>query len=588
MKSGYSSDAISLITQIILLVNSMDLDSQPNQESELISLITQTTSLFNSMDLDSLPKPLSELMSFTTHKISRFNYMDLDSLPESLSELLSIISQNFSSTISRHLDKEFRILVNETMTLELELISLIHQVSSVVISMYSKSAKFISLCPQQEDKFRLTGEDPTHFLCQGCNGENHEEYDKAPVVIKHTLHPKHPLQLVLSRHYCRTRECYCCDKDLNKIFYYCSACDLAINLACVEKAPVLSIDHPKCHEHTLALFPIHTSLTCDLCGLADSSCPFYICSPCGFAVHQTCTSLPRIINISGHEHRITFTPSFDQREWSCGVCHKKIDNDYGGYSCTRKDCLFATHVKCATQRDVTEEEEEEENEVVEPFTVVSEGIIHHFSHQHHHLKLDENSGIDYDENKMCQACKIPIYFGNFYSCMECEFILHKVCAEFPRTIHHKFHPHWLNLVVENGGVRTEENKCSVCPWMCTAGLFYKCFKEQCRFKLHVQCATIQEPLVHESHAHPLFLTSNRKEQRTCHVCKESGHCSTNETFNCIQCDFAMCFRCVTLPQKVRYIDDEHELTLSYGEKISTKTHWCEECERKIDQSILYP
>ena len=36
---------------------------------------------------------------------------------------------------------------------------------------------------------------------------------------------------------------------------------------------------------------------------------------------------------------------------------------------------------------------------------------------------------------------------------------------------------------------------------------------------------------------------------------------------------------------MRYIDDEHELTLSYGEKISTKTHWCEECERKIDQSI---
>ena len=42
---------------------------------------------------------------------------------------------------------------------------------------------------------------------------------------------------------------------------------------------------------------------------------------------------------------------------------------------------------------------------------------------------------------------------------------------------------------------------------------------------------------------------------------------------------------LSLPQKVRYADDKHVLTLSYGEKTSTKTHWSKECERKIDQIV---
>ncbi|KAL1203283.1 hypothetical protein V5N11_031877 [Cardamine amara subsp. amara] len=32
-----------------------------------------------------------------------------------------------------------------------------------------------------------------------------------------------------------------------------------------------------------------------------------------------------------------------------------------------------------------------------------------------------------EERKICQACVIPIYEGDFYSCMECDFILHDTC-----------------------------------------------------------------------------------------------------------------------------------------------------------------
>ncbi|CAA7032905.1 unnamed protein product [Microthlaspi erraticum] len=466
----WDSKSIPLIFQIISLIRSMNLDSQPKPESELMSLVKQTISLFNSLDLDSLPKPMSKLISLFFQKNALGNSED--------SDLDSKLDLKFSGLASKALRLEP----------ELELISPIHQVLLHVTSMNSKLKKLISLSPQvkvslRERKFQVCeevlwrsknkwyclpgswekfmlrkGEDASHFLCGGCKGENHIEYDKAPVVTKHPLHPKHFLQLVLLEYYSGTRKCYCCDEDLIKVFYYCSSCDFAMNIACVENPPVLSIDHPKWHEHTLALFPRRASLTCNVCALSDSSSPIYMCPPCDFVVHLKCTSLPRVIRISRHLHRISFTPSFDQGDWSCGVCRTKIDSDYGGYSCIRVGCLYAAHSRCATQSNVWDgielegEPEETEEEEVAPFVRISDGIIQHFSHEHHHLRLDENTGRDYDEDKQCQACVAPIYFGNFYYCMQCDFILHETCANFPRKTYHPIHPHMLTLAIGYDGV----------------------------------------------------------------------------------------------------------------------------------------
>ncbi|XP_019095702.1 PREDICTED: uncharacterized protein LOC104760367 [Camelina sativa] len=616
--SGHELKLISLLSQLVSLE-----DSGPEV---IILVITQIISLVSSMGMDSQPKPESELMSLITQSVSIFNSMDLDLQPDPLRKLISFISQNLGSEQKMVVhDSELMTMAGQNLALkpEPELESLIHQIFSLVISMYSKSTKFISLCPQIQvrfengkfhhvieqvscnsndkwnclplnwDKFRLVGEDATLFFCRGCNGENHKEYAKASFEIKHNLHPKHSLQLVLSHHYGRTRECYCCDEYLNELFYYCSACDLAINLACVEKPPVLSIDHPKWHEHTLALFPRYTSLTCDICALADSNSPFYLCSPCGFAIHQKCTSLPHVIRISRHHHRISFTHSFHQGDWSCGVCRRKMDNDYGGYSCTKEDCLFAAHSKCATQRNVWDsvelegELDEEEKQVEAPFERICDGIIQHFIHQHHHLKLDCNTYTDYDKNMICQACVRPTFSGNIYSCLECDhFLLHVACANLSRNRHHPIHPHLLTLVIGYDSVINPTKPCSACPWSYTAGYFYQCSEEECDFRLHVQCAIMSEPLFYDSHMHPLFLTSKPEEERICSVCKESGHCSTNETFNCIDCDFTLCFKCATVPQRAINMYDKH--VLIYEKEISGGiTHWCEECERKIEQGVRF-
>ncbi|ESQ50979.1 hypothetical protein EUTSA_v10022543mg [Eutrema salsugineum] len=611
MNLSLESKLLSLITQVISILRSTDseTDLQPNLEAKLLSLITQIISLGRSLDLDSPPKPESELISLTIQTMSLFNSISRSEPESELSNLAPLICQIYS------------------LEPEPEIISLSKQIISLARSMNSEPERYVSLCPQvevklEEGKFRVTGKvqrgrnekgacDPrnkdfhnittgdytAHFRCRDCNGEDHEEYEKALVEVKHPLHRKHSLQLVMLRMNSRTRECYCCDEYLSGIFYYCSVCDYAMNIACVEVSQLLTMDHPKWHEHTLILFPRQAFLTCDVCALADSSSPMYMCPPCDFVVHRRCINLPQVIRISRHLHRISYTSSFDQGDRSCGVCRLKINNDCGGYTCIKNDCSYVAHSRCATQRNIWdgkdfEGEPEDTEEEVAPFVRIRDGIIQHFSHEHHYLKLDESPSRDYNDNKHCQACIMPISSGNFYSCMHCEFILHETCANLSRKTHHPTHPHLLTLVVKQVERIQTLLPCSVCLSLCT-GFFYKCFEKGCRFKAHVQCTTISEPLVHESHMHPLFLTSKPGERRTCCVCKAVciasqevsiiSHDARREAFNCTECNFSLCFECATLPQKMRYKHDKHMLTLSYGKDTNTIMYWCEACERKITQ-----
>ena len=596
------------IIQIISLVRSMVLDSQP--ESELISLTKQAISVFNSMNANSQPEPLRRLIFLISQKISRGDE------PHS-TRIMNLKRKAHYNRMFR----EFGSLLCKTLRIEPEpeLISLIHLIVSFVISINPEWKKLISLCPQVRVsfeggkfhvveeanwinnskwdchplnwmKFSMTGPRHTHFLCRGCSGHNHEEYVKAPLEIKHPLfHPEHSLQLVSLKEDYSKRQCYCCDENLKEVFYYCLACDFAIDLACSQKSPALSVNLPTWHSHTLALFPRQASLTCSLCGLDDPTSPVYMCPPCDFVVHLRCIELPRVIRISRHLHRISFIRYFDQGNWSCHVCRKRINNDYGGYSCIKKSCSYVAHSRCATQKNVwdgaeLEGEPEKDVKEIKPFVRTTDGIIHHLHHRQHHLKLDENTCREYDDQKLCQACNTPIYFGNFYFCMQCDSILHEECANLPREIDSPIHPHMLTLVKDVIYVNEpSEDRCAACYLDCRSGFFYVCQSKRCYpFRLHVQCAKISEPFVHESHMHPLFLTTKPEEERICWVCKtpRQGN-QLNATFNCIESDFVLCFRCATLPQKVRYKHDKHILTLSYGKETSTMTSWCEICEEII-------
>ncbi|KAG2317238.1 hypothetical protein Bca52824_020360 [Brassica carinata] len=311
-----------------------------------------------------------------------------------------------------------------------------------------------------------------------------------------------------------------------------------------------------------------------------------ICFNSNFA-HRDCMYSPHTIKISRHHHRISHVSSLRYEKYDpCGVCRQRIDGDYGAYMCN-KCGDYAVHSRCALGKDVWDGEElegipeKDEDDITQdapPFCKISKGVIHYFLHDHH-LRLEEY--ILYDENKLCEACVMPVFEEKLYSCTECDFILHETCLKARRRIQHALHPHLLVLKAINNGYG--DFRCNAC-WRSCGGFVYQCPKEECYFKLDVRCASISEPYDYQGHEHPLFLSINLEKDVFCEVCKYFDRC--NQQLNCIKCDFIMCILCATLPYKARYKSDKHFLTLSWGEERCGK-YWCEECEDRVETTEFY-
>ncbi|RID64099.1 hypothetical protein BRARA_E03057 [Brassica rapa] len=411
------------------------------------------------------------------------------------------------------------------------------------------------------------------FWCHKCTLAYHKKCVEPEIKVPY--HPKHPLQLLFrspkstlhvgGSHY---NKCHCCGENTHEGFYYsCSICDFDLLPGCAISLNILSINYPKRHDHTLTYFPRINSLTCDVCALSDDKCFIYVCYQCDFVVHKTCIYLPTTIRISRHDHRLSFTLiPHPNKNWSCGVCRQRVDKNYGRYSCV-KDCDYVVHSKCATRKDLwdgreLEGEPETKYEDIKAFKDIGDGVIEHFSHPNHNMRLDKKESDKVADGKRCQACILPIYEGNIYNCMRCDFILHETCAHLPRKKLHPLHAHPLTL--QTAQKPEGQFECVACGNLC-CGFVHTGY---------VRCALASDPFTHELHPHPLFLTFEEGIPRTCSICgKQKRH------LNCIECSFIFCFRCATLPYKVKYKHDEHYLTLSYEE--DTGGHnWCDICERE--------
>ncbi|XP_020884619.1 uncharacterized protein LOC110229230 [Arabidopsis lyrata subsp. lyrata] len=413
-----------------------------------------------------------------------------------------------------------------------------------------------------------------YYFCNNCDKKFHRECVQSPLKIKHPYHPEHSLQLYFLP--LTDIECLCCRRRAMRLVYHCTICQAYMHPTCAMKPIPFIIDPPKQHIHPLTFFPRQIGLTCNVCGLSRKTYPTYVCLRCNFVAHNDCMNFPHIIKISRHHHRISFTLSFLSRERLCGVCRQSVNGDYGAYTCDKCND-YAVHSICATRKDLWDgkelegvPEEDDITENVRPFEMISEGEILHFLHDHP-LRLESIKL--FDENKFCQACVLPIYEGNFYSCVECEFILHENCAKAPRRIQHALHRHPLTLKA----VDVDYSYCDACDRR-YSGFYYGCYKDECRYTLDVRCASISEPFDYKGHEHPLFLALNPEVKPICHVCKRE----CQEQLNCIQCgcNFIVCFRCVTLPYKTKYKHDTHFLTISYGEEVREKD-WCEVCEQNL-------
>lgn len=427
----------------------------------------------------------------------------------------------------------------------------------------------------------LTTVGTTYYFCGECDCSYHKECVEAPDKINVPgYHPKHPLQLSDNIFGLSDMVSNCCGNRNIRYFYYRSICDFSMHPLCTTKTILLSIDHPKCHEHMLLYFHRKASLTCNICGLDDERHFIYICLQCDFIVHKTCIYLPRVIIISRHDHRLSFSLALPCENWLCGVCHKEMNRSYGGYICV-KGCEFVAHFSCATQRNVWDGKELEgkpdEYEDITSFKKLGDGKIQYFSHPHHPLKLCENIDGVYDENTYCQACILPLCDENVYKCEDCDFNLHQTCADLPLKKRHLLHVHPLILQKDSGN----HYQCEAC-WRILIGYTYVC-SEGCYFYIDIRCSMVSEPFSHSCHPHPLFLITVTESYISCRICSSF---SSGRFLDCIVCEFSSCFGCATLPYKVKYKHDNHFLKISHVTS-QVEEYWCEVCEQQMNTGGIY-
>ncbi|KAL0716951.1 hypothetical protein Bca4012_066273 [Brassica carinata] len=470
-----------------------------------------------------------------------------------------------------------------------------------------------------------------HYYCTTCDVEFHPGCHKFPRKLRHPYHPQHPLTFTF-RNYetgiisdgnidesfsCNVlsdsstsdpkksrsetdlvvEKCTWCSKDIeDNWFYRCSICKFSLDLSCFRNFPLQTIANPKSHPHSLLFYPRPLLTPCDACGLVNVLEPSYTCFQCNYMVHQSCIDLPRVIKITRHQHRLSHTPYIEAVTSPCRICYKTIDIKYGQYSCKHEDCAYFAHSKCATHENVWdgkelewEPEESDEREDIIPFKTVGAYLIKHFSHEHL-LKLEKYDGVR-DGDKQCQACVLPINSRDFYNCVQCDFFLHEVCAGLLRKIDHALHVHPLELVpclpclpclpcpdsrykFKSDLWRSySEIGCSVCTRK-FSGFRYKCSKTKCvlqeGFQIDVRCSLVPDYFTHESHEHPLFISTSYKGKNKicCEGCKEI---CMQSYLQCSVCNFAICYQCATIPNELSYKYDKHPLSLCYGEEVRDGT-----------------
>ncbi|RID71101.1 hypothetical protein BRARA_C03059 [Brassica rapa] len=360
--------------------------------------------------------------------------------------------------------------------------------------------------------------------------------------VNHPCHPSHPLKVVaLADNQDAEKSChFCVFQPEKKVCYHCSVCNFTMCFGCIKNPPPLVIENTKTHKHPLRLLLSRIAFTCKVCGIQGYRSKPYICVKCDFLVHGDCIGLPRVININRHDHQISFTQHLGRRGTQCGFCWRDVSQYYGAYFCSV--CPnYTVHSLCAfiynAWNGVNLEGIPERSEDISPFKVVGHNLIHHFSHNKHTLRLlKDNVDIQDDECIRCEACIHPVQVGQIYSYTECCFVLHEKCANLPMMKRFLFDRTAYMLECDRSATY-----CKLC------GMFV------CWF-----------------------------QNNYCDACKRVPH---DYMLRCDKCDFDLCLYCVTLPEKIWHMSDEHPLTLSCDGNMSGKNWcWCDICESELDPS----
>ncbi|KAK8293730.1 hypothetical protein V6Z11_D06G208800 [Gossypium hirsutum] len=366
------------------------------------------------------------------------------------------------------------------------------------------------------------------YLCSDCPSFiiHKKCLDELPSKINHPSHPIHPLLLNYSDSY---NSCDLCQKGHSGAFYGCSLCHFKIDVGCAWPRSI--VEDKSRHQHPFI---------CDACGTQGNYIS-YTCLTCNLMVHKDCTSLPRIIKFSRHDHCI-FHKYFleDLTRRCCNICFNEVKLDRGSYSCRKPGCNYIVHVKCVLEHrrlyEVIEEEKQCEElsiqssiiRVIEVNEAGEAAKIAHLSHQHCLVLADK---MEEEIDRKCDGCMLPIS-NIFYYCSKCPFFSHKTCAELPRIKQHWFRQSNATLNFDSF------KKCDFC---------YRDFADI------IEC---------EGHQHFLFFDFKCKEK-----CNGCGERCRNGAFRSLH--------------KI----DEHKLKLTYHD--DKEQSYCDICEQYRDPSLWY-
>ncbi|KAE8681911.1 hypothetical protein F3Y22_tig00111298pilonHSYRG00067 [Hibiscus syriacus] len=200
--------------------------------------------------------------------------------------------------------------------------------------------------------------------------------------------------------------------------------------------------------------------------------------------------------------------------------------------------------------------------------------LHHMNHNHP-LLFNEDSGCPRHTTYLCAGCTEGVK-GPSYSCGECEFYLHKKCAEAPLKIHHPAHRDHPLLFLPASEYEEREVRCSFCEdkvW----GFIYHC--SSCKFYLDFFCALLPRytsagnfiETLHTAHPHPL-VSINPIDDFHCSGC--NGTIKIDDaSYYCYELCKYFHKKCLELPSTINHpCHRTHQLLLAYKEKVEYSPH----------------
>ncbi|MBA0764631.1 hypothetical protein Gotri_013961, partial [Gossypium trilobum] len=419
----------------------------------------------------------------------------------------------------------------------------------------------------------------THFS-PDCGFNLHEKCAKLPFKLNHVCHRKLPLVLQFNSQRLPCKICGETNREGIGFVYGCSPCKFVVHIECASQSSLQVIIEDKSHPHPFTLFLRRLPFICDACGV-EGNYAAYICCTCNIIVHKECNSLPCIIISKWHDHRIYhkyFLPR-DFRNSDCDICHDKVNPELGCYCCSH--CNITFHARCVTEDKYSysipsrEDEDEISNEssitVLEWNDAKEATKIKHFKHMHN-LMLSASVG-GYENS--CDGCMLPIS-DPFYYCSQCDFFLHKACAELlrmKRVWHHTYckQPHIL--------ISDKVFQCEMCFHKSNA-FAYEC--SECQSRTCLRCVIALTPGARTclKHEHPLrFYREYKGKYNACSCFSWRAW----RAFCCKDCNFVLHLGCFSLPITTQHKCDEHLLSLTdHDDNNYSESHYCDICEESRD------